>query len=110
MKTLRNMGLGLCLAWAAAGGVWAQAAAAVEDLEVWGVVKLWAPGAQRIEVEGQTYRLARDVQVVDRDTRLLPSHRVRPGVKVLLLVSDGQVVTHVVVNPGENSPFDKVSQ
>lgn len=108
MKTIRSLLVFLLTASSALGSAWAQQAAVGADLEIWGTVRLWAPAAQRIEVDGKPYRLARDVQVLDRNTRLLPAHRVRPGLPVMLLVTEGQVVTHVVVNPGPSSPFDKV--
>ncbi len=108
MKTTRAWLLGLLAAGAASGSVWAQQGAAVVDLEIRGTVRLWAPAAQRMEVDGKPYAVARDVQVLDRKTRLLPAHRVKPGMPVLLVVSAGQVVTHVVVAPGPDSPFDKV--
>lgn len=91
-------------------GIMAQTVAQGEDMEVRGIVQLWAPAAQRIEVDGRTYRLARDVQVVDRETRLLKQHQVRSGVPVMLLITDGEYVTHVVVNPGASSPFDGARQ
>lgn len=81
-----------------------------QDMEVRGTVQLWAPAALRIEVDGRTYRLDRGVQVVDRDTRLLRSHQVRAGLPVMLLITDGQYVTHVVVNPGATNPFEGANQ
>lgn len=104
----RRLGVGLLATWVAVA--WAQDTPPVEDQEVRGVVQLWAPGAQRIEVDGKAYRVARDVQVVDRETRLLPAQRVRPGVPVLLLISGGVGVTHVVVQPGDQNPFDQVGR
>lgn len=94
------------LLMATSSGAQAQSAVQGQDMEVRGVVQLWAPAALRIEVDGRTYRLARDVQVVDRETRLLKPHQVQVGLVVLLLITDGQYVTHVVVNPGASSPFD----
>jgi hypothetical protein len=104
----RYLGVGLLATWV--GFAWAQTGAPMEDQEVRGVVQLWAPGAQRIEVDGKAYRVARDVQVVDKETRLLPAQRVRPGVPVLLLLSEGIGVTHVVVQPGDQNPFDQVGR
>lgn len=108
MKVIQSFLVGLLATSAVLSSAWAQQVAVGADLEIWGTVRLWAPAAQRIEVDGKPYRLARDVQVLDRGTRLLPVHRVRPGLPVMLLVADGQIVTHVVVNPGPSSPFDKV--
>lgn len=108
MKIIRSFFVALLATSAVLSSAWAQQAAVGGDLEIWGTVRLWAPAAQRIEVDGKPYRLARDVQVLDRNTRLLPAQRVRPGVPVMLLVAGGEVVTHVVVNPGTSSPFDKV--
>lgn len=109
MKMIKNLVFGVCAAAVTLGNVWAQVGLPGEDQEVWGTVRLWAPSAQRIEVDGQAYRLASGVQVVDRNTRLLPLHQVRPGVPVMLL-TNGQHVTHVVVKPGKSSPFDKVGR
>lgn len=92
------------------GATWAQGSPRLEEQEVRGTVQLWAPAAQRIEVGGRSYLVARDVQVVDGQTRLLPPNRVRPGSPVLLLISGGGLVTHVVVNPGNSSPFDKAGR
>lgn len=108
MRIVCSWLVGLLAASAALGNVWAQQAAPGADLEIWGTVRLWAPAAQRIEVDGKPYRLARDAQILDRNTRLMPAHRVRVGLPVMLIVAEGQVVTHVVVNPGHSSPFDKV--
>lgn len=111
MKTMKHIFLASLLPlFVGAGGTWAQSNLGVEDMEVRGTVQLWAPAAQRIEVGGKAYRVARDVQVVDRETRLLPPNRVRPGLPVLLLITDGEFVTHVVVNPGNSSPFDGVGR
>lgn len=108
MKIIRSFLVALLTTSSVLSSAWAQQAAVGADLEIWGTVRLWAPAAQRIEVDGKAYRLARDVQVLDRNTRLLPSQRVRAGVPVMLLVAGGETVTHVVVNPGTSSPFDKV--
>lgn len=111
MKTMKHIVLASLLPlFVGAGATWAQNSLGVEGMEVRGTVQLWAPAAQRIEVGGKAYRVARDVQVVDRETRLLPPNRVRPGLPVLLLITDGEFVTHVVVNPGKSSPFDGVGR
>lgn len=96
----------VALLWAAIGAYAQPTAVQGEDMEVRGVVQLWAPGALRIEVDGRSYRLARDVQVLDREARPMLSQVVRPGLPVLLLVTDGEYVTHVVINPGSGSPLD----
>ncbi|MBA4263894.1 MAG: hypothetical protein C0453_02335 [Comamonadaceae bacterium] len=102
--------MGVAALLMSSSGVMAQTDAQGQDTEVRGIVQLWAPAAQRIEVDGRTYRLARDVQVVDRETRLLKPHQVRSGVPVMLLVTESQDVSHVVVNPGPSSPFDGARQ
>jgi len=111
MKYIRNaFWTGVAALLMSSSGVMAQTDAQGGDMEVWGTVQLWAPAALRIEVDGRTDRVARDVQVIDRETRLLPPHRVRSGLPVMLRVSDGDYVTHVVVNPGPTSPFDGARQ
>lgn len=111
MKHIVNALLaGLVALLITSGGALAQNEAQGEDMEVRGTVQLWAPAALRIDVDGRSYRLAQDVQVMDRDTRPVQQSHVRSGVAVLLLITDGQFVTHVVVNPSKNSPFDGVRQ
>jgi hypothetical protein len=108
MKLIRSRLLSLSVLCFAASSACAQQAIPLANPEVRGTVRLWAPAAQRIELDGKSYRLAKDVQVLDRNTRLLEAQRVRPGLPVLLLMSGGEVVTHVVINPAVSSPFDKV--
>lgn len=92
------------------GATWAQRSLGGEYMEVRGTVQLWAPAAQRIEVSGNAYRVALNVEVVDREARMLPSDRVRAGLPVLLLLTDGGLVNRVVVNPGSSNPFIGVEQ
>ena len=111
MKYIKSaFGIGLAALLMGSSAVMAQSEAQGQDKEVRGIVQLWAPAASRIEVDGRTYRLDRGVQVVDRETRLLRPHQVRAGLHVLLLITDGEYVTHVVVNPGASSPFDGARQ
>jgi len=111
MKYIKNVFCaGTAALLMASGGAMAQAEVQGEDMVVRGTVQLWAPAALRIEVDGRTYRLARDVQVVDRETRRLQTHQVRSGLPVMLFITDGEFVTHVVVNPGAKSPFDGARQ
>jgi hypothetical protein len=111
MKYIGNTLLaGLVALLMTSGGALAQNEAQGEDMEVRGAVQLWAPASLRIDVDGRSYRLAQDVQVIDRDTRPVQKSRVRSGLAVLLMITDGQFVTHVVVNPGKDSPFDGVRQ
>ena len=82
----------------------AQSTAAVTT-EVRGTVQQWAPGASVVQVGGQTYSLAKDVQVIDRNAALVTNNAVRSGLPVQLLMFQG-VVTHVVVNPGTGTTMD----
>lgn len=77
--------------------------------DVFGKVEQWAPAAYVIKVGGVTYKLSKDVQVIDRNTALLTSNAVRSGGQVQLLVSAGEV-SHVVVNPGSGVLMDRPQQ
>ena len=77
--------------------------------EVRGKVEQWAPSARVIKVDGRTYSLSKDMQVIDAKAALLSSGAVRSGGRVLLMISQGSV-THVVVNPGSGSVMDLPQQ
>jgi hypothetical protein len=74
--------------------------------EIRGSVEQWAPGARVIKVGGETYTLSKEVQLMDSNTALIKNNAVRPGGKVLLLISQGEV-SHVVVNPGVGPVMDQ---
>ena len=76
-----------------------------ESSEVRGAVQSWAPGARVVQVNGKTYTLNKDVQVIDKNATLLKHSAVRPGLSVQLLMFQG-MVTHVVVNPDLNNAMD----
>jgi len=85
---------------------WTGAATPLKETQTVGVVQQWAPGAGTIKVDGVTFQTTKDLQVLDRRGRKLPAHGVRAGTKVMVLSVGGQAV-HVVVNPGQESPFDQ---
>ncbi|GAA6140725.1 hypothetical protein [Hydrogenophaga sp. 5NK40-0174] len=76
------------------------------ESEIRGRVEQWAPGVGQVKVNGQTYRMSKSVQVIDKKAAPLPRHAVRAGSRVSIVVSDN-VVTHVVVNPGEEPTLDE---
>ncbi len=75
------------------------------ETEIRGRVEQWAPGSSRIKVDGHAYRMSKGVQVIDKRAKVLPLHAVRAGSLVGVVISD-DVVTHVVVNPGEEPTLD----
>lgn len=85
---------------------WLAAAIPLKEAQTVGVVQQWAPGARTIKVDGVTFQTAKDFQVLDRQGRKLPGQSVRAGTRVLVLSVDGQAM-HVIVNPGQKSPFDQ---
>lgn len=74
--------------------------------EIRGNVEQWAPSGRIIKVGGETFTLAKDVQIMDSNTALLKGDRVRLGGTVLLLVAHGEV-SHVVINPPVGSVMDQ---
>ena len=97
--------LAMSISASVAGGVQAQQLLGSPS-EIRGKVEQWAPAARVIKVDGRTYSLSKNVQVLNQRAAKLASDAVRPGGAVLLMLV-GNEVTNVVVNPGKTPVMDQ---